>query len=71
MHPSERRCRCTLICQVSGSGQLPCECDECQRRELLGARARIDTGSEVITPENMNEPRMKELLWPPFDKYLR
>lgn len=32
--------------------------------------ARIDTGSEVATPENMNEPRIKELLSPPFEKYL-
>ncbi len=32
---------------------------------------RIDTGSAVATPENMNEPRMRELLSPPIDKYLR
>ena len=31
---------------------------------------RIDTGSEVATPENMNEPRIKELLSPPIGKYL-
>jgi ribose transport system substrate-binding protein len=31
---------------------------------------RIDTGSVVATPENMNEPRMQELLAPPVEKYL-
>lgn len=31
---------------------------------------RIDTGSEVATPENMNEPRMKNLLEPDFKKWL-
>lgn len=31
---------------------------------------RIDTGSEVATPENMNEPRIAELLSPPIDKWL-
>jgi ribose transport system substrate-binding protein len=31
---------------------------------------RIDTGVVLVTPENMNEPAMKELLHPPFDKYL-
>jgi ribose transport system substrate-binding protein len=31
---------------------------------------RIDTGSVVATPENMNEPRMKELLEPDFKKWL-
>ncbi len=33
--------------------------------------ARIDTGSTVATPENMNEPAMQELLDPPIEKYLR
>ncbi len=32
---------------------------------------RLDTGSAVATPENMNEPRMKELLRPPIEQYLR
>ena len=32
---------------------------------------RIDTGSAVATPENMNETRMKELLAPPYAKYLQ
>lgn len=32
--------------------------------------ARIDTGSEVATPENMKEPRIAELLAPPVEKYL-
>jgi ribose transport system substrate-binding protein len=31
---------------------------------------RIDTGVQLITPENMEEPRMKELLHPPLEKYL-
>jgi ribose transport system substrate-binding protein len=32
---------------------------------------RIDTGVVLVTPENMNQPEMKELLYPPLDKYLR
>lgn len=32
---------------------------------------RIDTGSAVATPENMNDPRIRELLSPPIDEYLR
>jgi len=32
--------------------------------------ARIDTGIHVVTPGNINEPDMKELLNPPLDKYL-
>ena len=31
---------------------------------------RIDTGSEVATPENMNDPRMRDLLEPDFKKWL-
>ena len=31
---------------------------------------RIDTGVMLVTPENMNQPDVKELLHPPFDKYL-
>jgi len=31
---------------------------------------RIDTGSEVATPQNMDEPRIKELLEPDFKKWL-
>ena len=31
---------------------------------------RIDTGSAVATPENMNDPRIRELLSPPIDEYL-
>jgi ribose transport system substrate-binding protein len=34
------------------------------------APARIDTGSSVATRENMREPRMRELLSPPLEKYL-
>src|SRR5207249_5863473 len=32
---------------------------------------RIDTGVVLVTPENMNEPNIKELLYPPLDKYLK
>lgn len=32
---------------------------------------RIDTGVEMITPENMEEPAMRDLLHPPVDKYLK
>jgi len=31
---------------------------------------RIDTGVHLITPENMDQPEMKELLHPPVEKYL-
>jgi len=31
---------------------------------------RIDTGSEVATPENMDDPKMKNLLEPDFKKWL-
>jgi len=34
-------------------------------------RTRIDTGSAVATPENRNEPRIRELLSPPIGKYLQ
>lgn len=32
---------------------------------------RIDTGSTVVTPDNMNDPNIRELLWPPIEKYLK
>ena len=32
---------------------------------------RIDTGVALVTPENMEQPEIKELLYPPFDKYLK
>lgn len=32
---------------------------------------RIDTGSEVATPQNMDEPRIRALLSPPFARYLK
>ncbi len=32
---------------------------------------RIDTGVELVTRANMDEPKMKELLYPPLDKYLK
>ena len=31
---------------------------------------RIDTGVHLVTPENMDQPEIKELLYPPLDKYL-
>jgi ribose transport system substrate-binding protein len=41
-------------------------------RHLSGEKVeeRIDTGSEVATPENMNEPEIKNLLEPDFKKWL-
>jgi ribose transport system substrate-binding protein len=32
---------------------------------------RIDTGVVLVTPENMEQPEIKDLLNPPFDKYLK
>src|SRR2546421_3606446 len=32
---------------------------------------RIDTGVTLVTPENMDKPDIKELLYPPIDKYLK
>src|SRR5437660_7307784 len=32
---------------------------------------RIDTGVSLITRDNMEQPGMKELLYPPIDKYLK
>ncbi len=32
---------------------------------------RIDTGVVLVTPENMEEPQIRELLHPPLDKYLK
>ena len=32
---------------------------------------RIDTGVYVVTPENMDTPEMKELLYPPLERYLK
>jgi ribose transport system substrate-binding protein len=32
---------------------------------------RIDTGVVLVTPENMQQPDISELLHPPFDKYLK
>ena len=31
---------------------------------------RIDTGVVLVTPENMAQPEMQELLYPPIEKYL-
>jgi ribose transport system substrate-binding protein len=31
---------------------------------------RIDTGVYVVTPENMDSPEIKDLLYPPLEKYL-
>lgn len=31
---------------------------------------RVDTGVVLVTPENMNEPQIKELLYPPLSQYL-
>jgi len=32
---------------------------------------RIDTGVVLATPENMDQPKIKELLHPPIDQYLK
>ena len=32
---------------------------------------RIDTGVVLVTKENMDTPEIKELLYPPLDKYLK
>ena len=32
---------------------------------------RIDTGVVLVTPENMEKPEIKDLLYPPLDKYLK
>ena len=32
---------------------------------------RIDTGVVLATPENMEQPEIKELLYPPIDKYIK
>jgi ribose transport system substrate-binding protein len=32
---------------------------------------RIDTGVHIVTPENMDQPEIKELIYPPLDKYLK
>jgi ribose transport system substrate-binding protein len=32
---------------------------------------RLDTGVHLVTPENMGQPEIKELLNPPLDKYLK
>ncbi|MBI4323673.1 MAG: substrate-binding domain-containing protein [Chloroflexi bacterium] len=42
-------------------------------RHLQGEKVekRIDTGVVLVTPENMDQPEIKELLYPPLDKYLK
>jgi ribose transport system substrate-binding protein len=42
-------------------------------RHLRGesVASRVDTGSAVATPANMDQPRIHELLHPPFEEYLR
>jgi ribose transport system substrate-binding protein len=32
---------------------------------------RIDTGVVLVTRENMEQPEIHELLYPPLDKYLK
>ena len=32
---------------------------------------RLDTGVTIATPDNMNDPAIKELLNPPLEKYLK
>jgi ribose transport system substrate-binding protein len=33
--------------------------------------SRIDTGVVLATPENMEQPEIRDLLNPPFDQYLK
>jgi ribose transport system substrate-binding protein len=42
-------------------------------KQLQGEKVekRIDTGVVLVTPENMEQPEIKELLQPPLDKYLK
>jgi len=42
-------------------------------RHLQGEKVepRIDTGVVLVSPENMEQPEIKELLQPPLDKYLK
>jgi ribose transport system substrate-binding protein len=42
-------------------------------QQLQGQKVekRIDTGVVLVTPENMNQPEIKDLLQPPIDKYLK
>ena len=42
-------------------------------RHLQGEKVdnRIDTGVVLATPENMEQPEIKELLYPPIDKYIK
>jgi len=32
---------------------------------------RIDTGVVLVTPQNCEQPEIKELLYPPLEKYLK
>jgi ribose transport system substrate-binding protein len=32
---------------------------------------RVDTGVVLVTRENMDQPEMKDLLYPPYDRYLK
>ena len=42
-------------------------------RYLQGEKVdhRIDTGVILVTPKNMDQPEVKDLLYPPLDKYLK
>ncbi|HEX3719246.1 MAG TPA: substrate-binding domain-containing protein [Verrucomicrobiae bacterium] len=42
-----------------------------QHLEGQKVERRIDTGVVLVTPENMNQPEIKDLLQPPIDKYLK
>jgi ribose transport system substrate-binding protein len=42
--------------------------DHLQGRKLAKV---VDTGVTLVTRENMDEPKIKELLYPPLDKYLK
>ena len=40
-------------------------------KDAKPVQKRIDTGVVLATPENMEQPEIRELLHPPLDKYLK
>ena len=42
--------------------------DHLNRKKVPG---KVDTGVQVVTRENMDEPEINELLYPPLEKYLK
>jgi ribose transport system substrate-binding protein len=42
-----------------------------QHLQGTNVESRIDTGVVLVTPDNMNQPDIKDLLQPPIDRYLK